>query len=54
MPSTVISYSHSDADIEETVEKIHETLVVYKKALMEGVDKYLEGRPVKPVWRKFN
>ena len=54
MPSTVISYSHSDADIEETVEKIHETLVVYKKALKEGVDKYLEGRPVKPVWRKFN
>jgi len=54
MPSTVISYSHSDADIGETVEKIHEALVVYKKALQEGIDKYLEGRAVKPVWRKFN
>lgn len=54
MPSTIISYSHSDADITETVEKIHEALVVYKKALAEGVDKYLVGRSVQPVWRKYN
>ena len=54
MPSTIISYSHSDADIIETVEKIHEALVVYKKALAEGLDKYLEGRSVQPVWRKYN
>jgi glutamate-1-semialdehyde 2,1-aminomutase len=54
MPSTIISYSHSDADIAETVEKIHEALVVYKKALQEGIGKYLRGRPVQPVWRKYN
>ncbi len=54
MPSTIISYSHSDADIAETVEKIHDALVVYKKALAEGVEKYLEGRSVQPVWRKYN
>ncbi|HTE34593.1 MAG TPA: glutamate-1-semialdehyde 2,1-aminomutase [Chryseolinea sp.] len=54
MPSTIISYSHSDADIAETVEKIHEALVVYKKALNEGVEKYLMGRSVQPVWRKYN
>jgi glutamate-1-semialdehyde 2,1-aminomutase len=54
MPSTIISYSHSDADIAETVEKIYEALVVYKKALQEGIGKYLRGRPVQPVWRKYN
>lgn len=54
MPSTIISYSHSDADIAQTVEKIHEALVVYKKALAEGIDKYLVGRSVQPVWRKYN
>jgi len=54
MPSSIISYSHTDADVAETVEKIHEALVIYKKALAEGVDKYLEGRSVQPVWRKYN
>lgn len=54
MPSSIVSYSHSDADIAETVEKIHETLVIYKKALNEGVEKYVKGRSVKPVWRRFN
>jgi glutamate-1-semialdehyde 2,1-aminomutase len=54
MPSSIVSYSHGDADITETVEKIHETLVIYKKALNEGVEKYLVGRSIQPVWRKFN
>lgn len=54
MPSSIISYSHSDADVAETVEKIHEALVVYKKALAEGIEKYLIGRSVQPVWRKYN
>jgi len=54
MPSSIVSYSHSDADIAETVEKIHEALVIYKKALNEGVEKYVTGRSIQPVWRKYN
>ncbi|HEY9115348.1 MAG TPA: glutamate-1-semialdehyde 2,1-aminomutase [Bacteroidales bacterium] len=53
MPSSVISYSHTDKDIENTGEKVFEALKVYKKALNEGVDKYLVGRPVKPTFRKY-
>jgi glutamate-1-semialdehyde 2,1-aminomutase len=53
-PSFVISYSHSDADLEATAEIVSEALAIYRKALDEGVDKYLVGRPVKPVNRKFN
>jgi len=54
MPSSIVSYSHTDRDIEQTVEKIAEALVVYKKALNEGIEKYLVGESVKPVLRKFN
>ena len=53
-PSFVVSFSHSDLDIERTAEAVSEALVLYRKALDEGVDKYLEGRPVKPVFRRRN
>jgi glutamate-1-semialdehyde 2,1-aminomutase len=54
MPSLVVSYSHTDDDIDRTVESIAAALVVYRKALDEGVDKYLVGRSVKPVFRAYN
>ena len=53
-PSFVVSFSHSDADIEHTAEAVYEAHVIYRKALDEGIDKYLEGRPVKPVNRRYN
>lgn len=53
-PSFVVSFSHCDADIERTGEAVHEALTIYRKALDEGIEKYLEGRPVKPVNRRFN
>jgi glutamate-1-semialdehyde 2,1-aminomutase len=54
MPSLVVSFSHSDRDIDRTVDGIGEAFVVYRKALEDGVDKYLVGRPVKQVYRRFN
>jgi glutamate-1-semialdehyde 2,1-aminomutase len=54
MPSLVVSFSHTDADIDYTVEAVADALTVYRQALEEGIDKYLIGRPVKPVMRKFN
>jgi len=53
-PSFVVSYSHSNRDIDATIAAVRESLAVYKRALEEGIDRYLEGRPVKPVNRKFN
>jgi glutamate-1-semialdehyde 2,1-aminomutase len=53
-PSFVVSFSHSDADIHQTAAAVHEALAIYRKALDEGVEKYLQGRPVKPVDRRFN
>jgi glutamate-1-semialdehyde 2,1-aminomutase len=54
MPSLVVSYSHSDSDIERTIEAISAALVVYRKALDEGIQKYLSGRPVRPALRRYN
>jgi glutamate-1-semialdehyde 2,1-aminomutase len=54
MPSLIVSYSHTDTDIDQTVEAIHEALAIYRKALDEGVEKYLKGRAVKPVYRVKN
>jgi glutamate-1-semialdehyde 2,1-aminomutase len=54
LPSSIVSYAHTDTDIEQTIEKVAEVLVIYKKALNEGIDKYLEGKPVQPVFRKYN
>ena len=53
-PSFVVSFSHSDADIARTAEAVFEAHAVYRRALDEGIDRYLEGRPVKPVFRKNN
>jgi glutamate-1-semialdehyde 2,1-aminomutase len=54
IPSLVISYSHTSDDIQRTIDGISAALQVYRQALDQGIDRYLEGRPVKPVFRKFN
>jgi glutamate-1-semialdehyde 2,1-aminomutase len=53
-PSFVISFSHSDDDIDRTVDVVDQALALYARALEDGVDKYLLGRPVKPVNRGHN
>jgi glutamate-1-semialdehyde 2,1-aminomutase len=53
-PSFVVCFSHSDEDIDRTIDIVDQALVVYKKALEDGVEKYLRGRAVKPVNRRFN
>jgi glutamate-1-semialdehyde 2,1-aminomutase len=53
-PSFVISYSHGDEEVERTVEAVRAALTVYRDALEDGVDRYLVGRPVQPVFRKYN
>ncbi|GAC1680527.1 MAG: glutamate-1-semialdehyde 2,1-aminomutase [Candidatus Acidiferrum sp.] len=53
-PSFIVSFSHSDEDIDRTIDAIDQTLGVYQKALEDGVENHLHGRAVRPVNRKFN
>lgn len=54
MPSSIVSYSHSDVDIDETIKRMYEAMKIYKKALELGIEKFLIGKSVAPVWRKYN
>ncbi len=46
--------SHTEEDISATIAGFDKVFAVYQKALKEGIDKYLVGEPVKPVFRKYN
>jgi len=52
-PSFVVSYSHTDRDIDRTLEVIDRALQVYRRALSEGPNGLLQGRAVRPVFRRF-
>ena len=49
-PSFVLSYSHSDEDIDRTVEAVDRACAVYARALNDGVEKYLIGPPTRTVF----
>ena len=53
-PSLVISYSHSDADVDQTIEAFRGALAVYRRALTEGYRKFLVGRESQSVYRNYN
>ena len=48
------STSHTQQDIDNTINAFDKTFLIYNKALVEGWDKYLVGEPIKPVFRKYN
>ncbi len=54
MPSLVVAYTHSDEDIDKTVEAIDGALAVYRRALDGQIGDYLVGRPSEPVMRAYN
>jgi glutamate-1-semialdehyde 2,1-aminomutase len=52
-PSFVVSAALSEEDVDETAVAVHEACLVYRRALDEGVERYLEGRPVQPALRPY-
>ena len=54
MPWIALSWRHGDVELALTGQALDRALPVYRKALDEGVQKYLEGPAIKPVFRKFN
>lgn len=54
MPWIALSWWHGDEELTRTEAALDASLAVYAKALHEGVEKYLEGPAIKPVFRKFN
>jgi len=54
MPWIAISYRHGDTELVATEHAIEQTFKTYRLALNEGVEKYLDGPVIKPVFRKYN
>lgn len=54
IPWISLSYSHAEKELKITLEATRKSLEIYKKALNEGIEKYLEGDIIKPVFRKYN
>jgi glutamate-1-semialdehyde 2,1-aminomutase len=52
-PSFVVSFSHSNEDIDRTIDVVDQAFRVYARALEDGAEKHLVGRSVKPVNRKY-
>ena len=54
MSSLVVSYSHSNEDIDRTLDAMDGAMKTYRLALENGVEHYLVGKPSNPVFRRFN
>lgn len=54
MPSLVVSFTHDSAAVAQTLEAVDEALAIYVRALEDGVDRFLVGRPSQLVYRRFN
>ena len=50
-PSFVVGIAHDHAAIDATVEAVGDALLVYRRALEDGIGEHLRGRAVKPVFR---
>ena len=54
MPWLAISAAHGETELKVTLEAARAALLVYRRALDGGIERYLEGPAVKPVFRQFN
>lgn len=54
MPWVSVSLAHSDEELALTLNAIEKVLPIYVKALEQGVETFLMGESIKPVFRQYN
>jgi glutamate-1-semialdehyde 2,1-aminomutase len=54
MPSLVVSYSHGEDEVDRTIDAVDGALGVYARALSDGWEAHLDGRPSQVVYRSMN
>ena len=54
MPWMAVAYRHGEAELQRTEIALQHAMTVCARALNEGVEKYLQGPAIKPVFRRFN
>ena len=48
----MVNLAHGDEEVRRTVDGVTGALEVYRRALDEGIERFLVGRPVQPVFRR--
>ena len=43
---------HTDDLVDRTIDALAAALPIYRRGLADGVDRYLDGRPVRPALRR--
>lgn len=54
IPYIAVSLAHTEAEIDQAIDALGDSLAVYARALDDGVERYLRGPAVKPVFRRYN
>lgn len=54
IPYIAVSWSHTDREIDRTIEAAAGAFSVYANALDQGIERFLRGPVVKPVFRRYN
>ena len=54
IPWVALCLRHGDLELQRTSEALDASLKIYAQALETGVERFLEGPPIKPVFRRFN
>jgi glutamate-1-semialdehyde 2,1-aminomutase len=54
MPWIALSYRHGEVELEITKTALTSAFSIYKKALEQGVENFLIGEAIKPVFRRIN
>lgn len=54
IPWVALSYAHQDTELNIMLEAAQKALTTYKQALESGIERYLKGDVIRPVFRKYN
>ncbi len=54
MPWIALSWRHGEQELRMTADALDRVLPVYRRALDDGIEKYLVGPVIKPVFRRYN
>ena len=54
MPWMAIAYRHGDEELRRTEAALQQAMAVCAHGVAEGIDKYLQGPAIKPVFRRYN
>ena len=54
MPWLAVSYRHGPDELRKTKQALAHALGICAKGISEGIDKYLIGPAIKPVFRRYN